>query len=705
MVVSGMYAAVSCSYCGVICEGGTMYALSADSSVRYCSEKCITADYPVHSSESGSISALEKMGVEGGMDSMRLVFRVACCRKNEESLISSKKVLSNIPVKDGISQPIPLNGRLNSYKHIQLLEANKGSITPEMADEVFSSSWELTKICNQYNLPLSHNDIQFLLYAIQCNAHQILNPEGKAIALGLFPYTSMMNHSCRPNCIKLFLIQPYCPPKLIMRAIRDIDKGEELCYSYVNLYQSTETRREQLTKAYSFHCICQRCSTSIDTDTTVENALNGTDSAVPAQTNPKSAVTSIPATFDTDSYLDGSPSNSSKAISEKNNNILNGCDLNSECEIKMSMVSDEALSALEPIEGAAAGEGDESHPTSYNVINQMDDFLSLLTSILSSDIQSIQKVLFKLKEFLNGKKVRLLHPAHKSLFQCYHLYCLTTIQLFLHVDFGKQGIEESDLFDASKDDEDEDLDIAELEGTDIRYSYVDELQDTQYMIQGAVGYGILALGCLKKYVGHVQTEIGHLEEQVVIAIESLLKFNAKKYSEEQINGIKKSLVNDLSRLSFDVLQYDSIASLISFRGYLGQFHWSLKNDSRIIDLLNHACDCQITGNMSITSNEESDSNIPCNEISVTLNTRLPSLGSSVQSTSSASLASSVRSTSFASSVKSTCSDNPDEQTCVASLEETKDSRQKIEDQNMLQNIQQNLKQSASKVAFICRVEV
>jgi hypothetical protein len=386
------------------------------------------------------------------------------------------------------------------------LEANKGSITPDMADEVFSSSWELTKICNQYNLPLSHNDIQFLLYAIQCNAHQIVNPESKAIALGLFPYTSMMNHSCRPNCIKLFLIQPNCPPKLIMRAIRDIDKGEELCYSYVNLYQSTECRREQLTKAYSFHCICQRCSTSIDTDTVVENALNYTDSAVPAQTNPKTAATSIPANFNTYSFLNGSPCTSSKAISENNNNHLNGYDLNSESEIKMTLVSDEALSALEPIEVTGTGEVEESHPISYNVLNEIDDFLSLLTNILSSDIQSIQKVLFKLKQFLNGTKVRLLHPAHKNLFQCYHLYCLTANQLLLHADLGKQGIEESDLFDASKDDENEY--VVEPEGTDRRFSYVNELQDIQYMIQGAVGYGILALGCLKKYIGHVQTEIG-----------------------------------------------------------------------------------------------------------------------------------------------------------------------------------------------------
>jgi hypothetical protein len=201
--------------------------------------------------------------------------------------------------------------------------------------------------------------------------------------------------------------------------------------------------------------------------------------------------------------------------------------------------------------------------------------------------------------------------------------------------------------------------------------------------------GILITLTLTLKLIHMNTCIcvlsGHLEEQVVIAIKLLLKFNQNEDSEEEINKIKeKSVVNDLSRLSVDVLQYDSIASLITSRGYLGQFYWSLKNDSRIIDLLNHACDCKITGNMSVTINKESESNIPFKKISATLDKRLPLLGSSVKSTSS---------------------DIPDEQKCVESLEESKDSRQKIEEKYILQNVQQILKQSASKIAFICRVEV
>jgi hypothetical protein len=103
MVVAEAYAEVACSYCGVLCVNGTMYALSSESCIRYCSEKCITADYPVHSIETAPVAALKKLGVQGhGMDPMRLVFRIGCCRKLEQTALLSK---------DTAAPSTPINGR------------------------------------------------------------------------------------------------------------------------------------------------------------------------------------------------------------------------------------------------------------------------------------------------------------------------------------------------------------------------------------------------------------------------------------------------------------------------------------------------------------------------------------------------------------------------------------------------------------------
>ena len=99
MIVTEAYATVACSYCCALCIYGTMYALSSDSPVRYCSEKCIAADYPIHAYESQAIAALEEAQIQGGgKNSMRLVFRVGCCRKSEEALNSLKPNNFTVPV-------------------------------------------------------------------------------------------------------------------------------------------------------------------------------------------------------------------------------------------------------------------------------------------------------------------------------------------------------------------------------------------------------------------------------------------------------------------------------------------------------------------------------------------------------------------------------------------------------------------------------
>jgi hypothetical protein len=198
---------------------------------------------------------------------------------------------------------------------------------------------------------------------------------------------------------------------------------------------------------------------------------------------------------------------------------------------------------------------------------------------------------------------------------------------------------------------------------------------------------------------------GHLEEQVVIAIELLLKYNESETIEEEENEITvKNVVNDLSRLNVNNLHYDSIASLLTSRGYLGQFYWSLKNDFRIMDLLNHACDRNITGSMCLTSNSDSNDNLCNNDFNASLDLRLSSLDSSIKSTSP--LDSPKRLSSLNSSVKSMSSDIPEEPICVKSekIEKIPD-REKIEERNILRNVQQILKVSASKIAFICRVEI
>ena len=251
-VVAERYAGVVCGYCGIQVDH-PMLALSPEDNTRYCCEKCITLDYPVHVLEATSMAGLLSTGVSGrGMDAMKLVVRIGAQRKHE----NNNKAVSVMNVR---------NGRENTYHHIRLLEANTSSCSSAAARDVSTTAKELARLSSVLSLPAT--EAEFLLYVIQCNAHTIVSNHDDdiaAVGLGLFPLTSMMNHSCRPNCLHQFVFETGRPPRLLMKAITHVAVGEEMLYSYVPLYQSTTARKHQLYNAYSFDCPCGRCQTHDD---------------------------------------------------------------------------------------------------------------------------------------------------------------------------------------------------------------------------------------------------------------------------------------------------------------------------------------------------------------------------------------------------------------------------------------------------------
>ncbi|XP_063239952.1 SET and MYND domain-containing protein 4-like [Bacillus rossius redtenbacheri] len=101
-----------------------------------------------------------------------------------------------------------------------------------------------------------------------CNGHAVteLRTEGEGdvvterqarVATAIYPSASMLNHSCDPNIINSFYNQ-----YLIIRACRDIPKGEEVVNCYGPHFRRTGTRerRALLSGQYHFACACNRCT-------------------------------------------------------------------------------------------------------------------------------------------------------------------------------------------------------------------------------------------------------------------------------------------------------------------------------------------------------------------------------------------------------------------------------------------------------------
>ncbi|CEG40944.1 Predicted histone tail methylase containing SET domain [Plasmopara halstedii] len=70
----------------------------------------------------------------------------------------------------------------------------------------------------------------------------------------LFPIICTMNHSCDPNCTVMYTKNGDGH----VVAIRDIQKGEELCICYIDVDMDVQTREANL-REYKFKCFCSRC--------------------------------------------------------------------------------------------------------------------------------------------------------------------------------------------------------------------------------------------------------------------------------------------------------------------------------------------------------------------------------------------------------------------------------------------------------------
>jgi hypothetical protein len=117
----------------------------------------------------------------------------------------------------------------------------------------------LLKIINKYYnnkikefLLLNINDIYFYYYKILFNAFEMNNNSV------ILPIGAMMNHNCKPNIIfKSINIKGI--HYMEFKAINNIKKDDELCYSYLRNYNGSNDKLNQklyLLNHYNFICEC-----------------------------------------------------------------------------------------------------------------------------------------------------------------------------------------------------------------------------------------------------------------------------------------------------------------------------------------------------------------------------------------------------------------------------------------------------------------
>lgn len=133
---------------------------------------------------------------------------------------------------------------------IDNISINESNIMNELKKKVSSKNNILYEFFAQN---FSAKEIMIYCAKYMCNAFEFQN---KPVIL--FTGT-MMNHSCLPNVIFGEKDNQMC-----FMTVRDIDKGEEICGSYIDITLPTNKRKKHLKEQYGFDCSCKRCSLQDD---------------------------------------------------------------------------------------------------------------------------------------------------------------------------------------------------------------------------------------------------------------------------------------------------------------------------------------------------------------------------------------------------------------------------------------------------------
>ncbi|XP_051172680.1 SET domain-containing protein SmydA-8-like [Leptopilina boulardi] len=126
-----------------------------------------------------------------------------------------------------------------------------------------TEAYEETKSLAQYLAPFLSADpsavevLPKISGLIDVNALETNPPEG---SVGIYENTCLLEHQCIANTRFKFSIDEMGRPRIFVKAVTFIKKGEHLSTTYTHVFWSTRVRRDHLLATKYFLCSCERCA-------------------------------------------------------------------------------------------------------------------------------------------------------------------------------------------------------------------------------------------------------------------------------------------------------------------------------------------------------------------------------------------------------------------------------------------------------------
>lgn len=197
----------------------------------YCNVDCQRADWPNHKLECAAMCTHGENWCPS--ETVRLVARIVMKQKVTAERTPSERLLL-----------------LKEFEsHLDKMDSEKDEMNQE----------DIAALHHFYsrhisNLPSDQALIE-LFTQVNCNGFTIEDEELSHLGSAVFPDVALMNHSCSPN-----VIVTYKGTVAEVRAVQEINPGDEIFNSYIDLLYPTEDRRKRLLESYFFTCECTECS-------------------------------------------------------------------------------------------------------------------------------------------------------------------------------------------------------------------------------------------------------------------------------------------------------------------------------------------------------------------------------------------------------------------------------------------------------------
>eukprot|EP01061_Rhynchopus_euleeides_P043949 TRINITY_DN7683_c0_g1_i1.p2 TRINITY_DN7683_c0_g1~~TRINITY_DN7683_c0_g1_i1.p2 ORF type:complete len:347 (+),score=108.67 TRINITY_DN7683_c0_g1_i1:1331-2371(+) len=150
---------------------------------------------------------------------------------------------------------VACNGDLQ-HEVLQELVHHEDRMDQERRDTYAQLAVLLNSMCKRAGMAeLAWPDALVLFSKLEVNSFSVMDRKNTTIGYAVYRKAASINHSCEPNMVATFAGRD-----IHLRPVRDINKGDELTVSYVELASLTSERNAELLKRYGFECACPRCS-------------------------------------------------------------------------------------------------------------------------------------------------------------------------------------------------------------------------------------------------------------------------------------------------------------------------------------------------------------------------------------------------------------------------------------------------------------